>query len=84
MLQISVVGLGFGLGIGEVWTVGKDSVVYTMLGIASTLVLGRLLQKFFSADKNTAALIAFGTAVCGGSAIAAMAPVLKSGKAKLQ
>ncbi len=78
LLQISVVGLGFGLGIGEVWTVGKDSVVYTMLGIASTLALGKLLQKFIPADKKTAALIAFGTAICGGSAIAAMAPVLKS------
>jgi uncharacterized integral membrane protein (TIGR00698 family) len=78
LLQVSVVGLGFGLGIGEVWTVGKDSVVYTMIGIALTLTLGKLLRKVFPSSEKTAALIALGTAICGGSAIAAMAPVLKS------
>jgi uncharacterized integral membrane protein (TIGR00698 family) len=78
LLQVSVVGLGFGLGIGEIWTVGKDSVVYTMIGITLTLALGKLLRKVFPSSQKTAALIAFGTAICGGSAIAAMAPVLKS------
>ncbi|ABA88842.1 membrane protein UPF0324 [Syntrophotalea carbinolica DSM 2380] len=78
LLQISVVGLGFGSGIGEVWSVGRASVVYTMVGITLTLVLGKLLRKIFPSSPKTAALIAFGTAICGGSAIAAMAPVLKS------
>jgi uncharacterized integral membrane protein (TIGR00698 family) len=78
LLQVSVVGLGFGLSIGEVWSVGRASVVYTMIGIALTLTLGRLLLKVFPTDGKTAALISFGTAICGGSAIAAMAPVLKS------
>ncbi|MBN2426945.1 MAG: putative sulfate exporter family transporter [Deltaproteobacteria bacterium] len=78
LLQLSVVGLGFGLGIGEVWTVGKDSVVYTLIGITFTLALGALLRKIFPTGQKTAALIAFGTAICGGSAIAAMAPVLNS------
>ena len=71
-------GLGFGLGIGEVWTVGKDSVVYTLIGITCTLALGALLRKVFPTGQKTASLIAFGTAICGGSAIAAMAPVLNS------
>lgn len=78
LLQISVVGLGFGLGIGEVWAVGKDSVVYTMVGITLTLALGKFLRRIFQSGEKTTTLIAFGTAICGGSAIAAMAPILKS------
>ncbi|WP_332445048.1 YeiH family protein [Wolinella succinogenes] len=78
LLQLSVVGLGFGLGLGDVIRTGKDSIVYTIVGIACTLILGYLLGKLFKTDKNTSALISFGTAICGGSAIAAMAPVLKA------
>jgi uncharacterized integral membrane protein (TIGR00698 family) len=78
LLQWSVVGLGFGLSLGEVWLAGKDAILYTMVGICLTLFMGRLLGSWFGASRNTAALIAFGTAICGGSAIAAMAPVLKS------
>lgn len=78
LLQISVVGLGFGLSFGDVWQVGKSSVVYTVAGIAITLAIGTLLGRFFNAGRNTSILIAVGTAICGGSAIAAMAPVIKS------
>ena len=78
LLQISVVGLGFGLGLGEVLRTGKDSVIYTIVGIAFTLAMGQLLGRLFQTDSNTSALISFGTAICGGSAIAAMAPVLKA------
>lgn len=78
ILQLSVVGLGFGLSLGEVIRTGKDSIVYTIVGISCTLTLGYLLGKFFKTDQNTSALISFGTAICGGSAIAAMAPVLKA------
>lgn len=78
LLQISVVGLGFGLGLGEVIQTGKDSIWYSAVGIVCTLLLGSVLGKLFRTDKNTSALISFGTAICGGSAIAAMAPVLKA------
>ncbi len=78
LLQYSVIGLGFGLSLGEVWSTGKDAVLYTVIGITFTLLMGRLLGRWFGTAPNTAALIAFGTAICGGSAIAAMAPVLKS------
>lgn len=78
LLQISVVGLGFGLGLGEVIQTGKNSIWYSTIGIACTLLLGYILGKLFRTDKNTSALISFGTAICGGSAIAAMAPVLKA------
>jgi uncharacterized integral membrane protein (TIGR00698 family) len=78
ILQVSVVGLGFGLSLGEVLQAGKNSVVYTIVGITFTLLAGYLLGKLFGTDRNTSALISFGTAICGGSAIAAMAPVLKA------
>jgi len=78
ILQLSVVGLGFGLGLGEVIRTGRASVVYSVVGIACTLALGYLLGRLFGTDARTSALISFGTAICGGSAIAAMAPVLKA------
>jgi uncharacterized integral membrane protein (TIGR00698 family) len=78
ILQLSVVGLGFGLGLGDVIRTGKNSIVYSIVGIGCTLILGYFLGKLFKTDKNTSALISFGTAICGGSAIAAMAPVLKA------
>jgi uncharacterized membrane protein YadS len=78
ILQISVVGLGFGLSLREVFHTGKESVVYAIVGISFTLSMGYVLGKMFKTGKNTSALISFGTAICGGSAIAAMAPVLKA------
>ncbi|BCS54344.1 YeiH family protein [Geobacter sp. SVR] len=78
ILQLSVVGLGFGLGLDEVIRTGRDSVVYTVVGIGSTLMLGHFLGRVFKTDRNTSLLITFGTAICGGSAIAAMAPVLNA------
>ncbi|MBN2644026.1 MAG: putative sulfate exporter family transporter [Desulfuromonadaceae bacterium] len=78
ILQLSVVGLGFGIGLSEVIHTGKDSVWYSLIGILCTLVMGGLLGKLFKNEPNTSALIAFGTAICGGSAIAAMAPVIKA------
>lgn len=78
LLQLSVVGLGFGLSLGEVWTTGRASIIYTFVGICFTLLLGTALGRLFKVEKRTASLVAFGTAICGGSAIAAMAPVLKA------
>jgi len=78
LLQGSVVGLGFGLSLGQVIQTGKTSLWYSVIGIACTLLFGYLLGKLFRTDRNTSALISFGTAICGGSAIAAMAPVLKA------
>lgn len=78
LLQISVVGLGFGLGLGEVLRTGRSSFVFTVVGITLTLTLGFLLGKLFKIEHNTSALISVGTAICGGSAIAALAPALKA------
>jgi len=78
LLKLSVVGLGFGLSIQEVWTVGRASVGYTVVGITLTIVTGLILGRLLHIQGNTSALISCGTAICGGSAIAAMAPVLKA------
>jgi uncharacterized integral membrane protein (TIGR00698 family) len=78
ILQISVVGLGFGLSLGEVLRTGRASFIYTVAGITFTLAAGYSLGRLFNTNRNTSALISFGTAICGGSAIAAMAPVLKA------
>lgn len=78
ILQLSVVGLGFGLSLGEVLRTGKASIVYTTVGIALTMGIGLFLGRLWRTGRNTSVLISFGTAICGGSAIAAMAPVLKA------
>lgn len=78
LLQASVVGLGFGVSLGEVWEAGRAGVVYTIVGIAATLLVGRALGRLLRVPERTAALVTFGTAICGGSAIAAMAPVLEA------
>lgn len=78
LLQASVVGLGFGLSLGTILRVGARSAVYTVVGIALTLVAGLLLGRLLGTSGNLSTLISFGTAICGGSAIAAMAPVVKA------
>ena len=76
LLQLSVVGLGFGLGIDQVWRVGKESIAWTVISILLTLLAGWLLGRALKTPPRTSILISFGTAICGGSAIAAMAPVI--------
>lgn len=78
LLQISVVGLGFGQSIGQVWRVGRSSIPVTLVGISLILAAGLWIGRFFGTRRNTSTLISFGTAICGGSAIAAMAPVIKA------
>lgn len=78
LLKISVVGLGFGMQLAEVWRVGRSSLVYTFVGIVGTMVAGTLLGRVLKMRSTTATLVSFGTAICGGSAIAAMAPVVQA------
>jgi uncharacterized integral membrane protein (TIGR00698 family) len=78
LLQVSVAGLGFGLGIGQVIQEGRKSIIYTAVGIAIILLTGRLIGKILKVNPNISQLISFGTAICGGSAIAAIAPVIKA------
>ncbi len=78
LLQFSVVGLGFGMNFHSAVTAGKEGFLFTIISIVSTLILGTLLGKWFKVESKTTHLISCGTAICGGSAIAAIAPVIKS------
>src|ERR1700679_3103703 len=71
-----VVCLGFGMNLKEVVHAGASGFMYTAISIAFALGLGVLLGKMLQVGKKQSLLISFGTAVCGGSAIAAMGPVL--------
>jgi len=78
LLQASVVGLGFGMNLPVILKTGKDAFLYTAISISFTMLAGWLLGLLFKTPQRTSALISFGTAICGGSAIAAMAPVIKA------
>jgi uncharacterized integral membrane protein (TIGR00698 family) len=77
-LQISVVGLGFGMNVFTAFHIGTESIILTIGTILLTLTLGYLFGKWLKIDNKTSFLISAGTAVCGGSAIAALAPVMKA------
>ncbi|WP_139158786.1 YeiH family protein [Pseudoalteromonas byunsanensis] len=78
LLKIAVIGLGFHVNILEVIEVGRSSIVLTIVSITAIIGLGEILTQAFRLNRNTGVLISFGTAICGGSAIAAMAPVIKA------
>nr|WP_103983585.1 putative sulfate exporter family transporter [Parabacteroides chinchillae] len=78
LLQFSVVGLGFGMNLHESLQTGKEGMVFTIVSVASVLILGMYLGKRLMMDRKTAYLVSAGTAICGGSAIAAVAPVIKA------
>jgi uncharacterized integral membrane protein (TIGR00698 family) len=78
LLQFSVVGLGFGMNVTSALSAGKQGFIFTIVSIFSTLVLGYFIGKWFTIERKTSHLISCGTAICGGSAIAAIAPVIKS------
>lgn len=78
LLQLSVIGLGFGMNVNSAISAGKTGFFFTIASIFSTLLLGLFLGKWLKVDRKTSHLISCGTAICGGSAIAAIAPVIKS------
>lgn len=78
LLQVSVVGLGFGMNVHNALLSGKEGFVLTVATLFSTIVLGIILGKWLKTDVKTSHLISCGTAICGGSAIAAITPVIKS------
>lgn len=79
LLQYSVVGLGFGMNIYESLESGREGMLFTIISVIGTLVVGMLIgRKLLKIDKETSYLISSGTAICGGSAIAAVGPVIKA------
>ena len=78
LLQVSVVGLGFGMNVTSALKAGKEGILFTIVSIIGTLVIGFFIGKFLKIEKKTSYLISTGTAICGGSAIAAISPVIKA------
>jgi uncharacterized integral membrane protein (TIGR00698 family) len=78
LLQAAVVGLGFGMNLNQVIRVGRSGFLYTAVGIAFALLVGTALANVVAVDRRAAFLISTGTAICGGSAIAAVGPVVKA------
>ena len=78
LLQASVVGLGFGVHLNEALAAGKDGFIFTIFSIAITMGLGLWIGRLLHVNKDTRTLVAGGTAICGGSAIAALGPVINA------
>lgn len=78
LLQASVVLLGFGMNLDAVYKAGKDGIAFTVVTIFGTLILGYFVGKLLKVNDKTSTLISSGTAICGGSAIAAVAPAINA------
>lgn len=79
MLQYSVIGLGFGMNVNQALASGKEGMLFTIVSVFGTLAIGWLIgRKILKVDSQTSYLISSGTAICGGSAIAAVGPTIKA------
>ncbi len=78
LLGFSVIGLGAGMNLQVIGKVGLQGVGYTVIGIGTALLAGTLLGRWLKTSKDTSILITVGTAICGGSAIAAVAAVIRA------
>jgi uncharacterized integral membrane protein (TIGR00698 family) len=78
LLQFSIVGLGFGMNLFEVAKVGSNGFLFTLISLVLAMLLGYLLGRWMRLDKKISYLISIGTAICGGSAIAAVSQVMKA------
>lgn len=79
MLQYSVVGLGFGMNVNAALASGKEGMLFTIVSVFGTLALGWFFgRKLLNVDSETSYLISSGTAICGGSAIAAVGPAINA------
>lgn len=79
LLQYSVVGLGFGMNLQASLASGKEGMLFTIISVLGTMLIGMFIgRKLLKVNRDTAYLISSGTAICGGSAIAAVGPVIKA------
>lgn len=78
LLQASVVLLGFGMNLRSVYDAGRDGIIFTIVTIFGTLALGHVVGRILNVKARTSSLISTGTAICGGSAIAAVAPAIEA------
>lgn len=78
LLQVSVVGLGAAMNLVTIGVAGMHGILYTAVGILITLAIGFVLHKLIRTDRAISMLLSAGTAICGGSAIAAVAPAIQA------
>jgi uncharacterized integral membrane protein (TIGR00698 family) len=83
LLQVSVVGLGFGMNVNSALKAGKEGFILTIVSIVGTILIGVFLGKILKIEEKISFLIATGTAICGGSAIAAISPVIKANEKQI-
>jgi len=83
LLQASIVALGFGMNLREVVRAGRSGFLYSAIGISFALLLGLALGRLLRVPNTSALLISAGTAICGGSAIAAVGPVVNAGEEEM-
>ena len=79
LLQYSVGGLGFGMNLHASLASGKEGMLFTIISVVGTMLIGMFIgRKLLKVNRDTSYLISSGTAICGGSAIAAVGPVIKA------
>ena len=79
LLQYSVIGLGFGMNVNAALASGSEGMMFTIVSVFGTLALGWLFgRKLLKVDSQTSYLLSSGTAICGGSAIAAVGPIIRA------
>jgi len=83
LLQASVVALGFGMNLHEVLRAGRSGFLYTALSITTVMLLGLALGHLAQVGKTSSFLISAGTAICGGSAIAAVGPIAEASEEEM-
>ncbi len=78
LLKVAVVGIGFGMNIIDSLRTSYEGIIFTIFSVCLVMAVGMLLGKSMGVGRNVRYLVASGTAICGGSAIAAVAPVIRS------
>ena len=84
LLQYSVIGLGFGMNLQQSLASGKEGMIFTIVSVIGTMVIGMFIgRRVLKMNRDAAYLISSGTAICGGSAIAAVGPVIKANESDM-
>lgn len=76
LLQISVVGLGFGINLYDSLQAGREGIIFTVVSVVGVMVIGWFIGRQLKVSSKMSYLISSGTAICGGSAIAAVSPII--------
>ncbi|MBL4716309.1 MAG: putative sulfate exporter family transporter [Bacteroidetes bacterium] len=83
LLKVSIVGIGFGLNVNNALEIGKNGLLFTVFSVLGTVLFGLLLGKLLLNDIKISHLISSGTAICGGTAVAAISPVIKANEKQI-